>query len=755
MGFALDEPIVAKLVLCQLDFGLLPDLPALNELRAIDRWVAWRYRERDGKLTKPPVDPRTGRMANVSDAGTWGTFAEAAKRVLDDALPGVGFVLTEDDDLTGYDLDKCVDEETGEIEPWAQEIIALAETYAEISPSGRGIRLWGRGKIEATAKNDKAQVEMYRAGRFLTVTGRHIETTPDEIGPAPRTLEALRARLAAFAPKEEPRQKAPERQVSAPVASVPASDGDFFRAVNDAAFANLDPWVQAMFPMARRQASTRGYRITSKQLGRNLQEDLAITPKGAEDFGLEEKRTAIDLVVEYGFADSVSDAALWLCEKIGADPKALGYRDAQEERDRLDAMGAQIVARMEAWSRQQDGSFFNSETGEVAAAPPDLGIVPTPWVSLDPKKIPKREWLYGHHLIRQFLSATVAPGGLGKSSQSLMEAICLATGRNLLGERVYQRCRVWYFNGEDPPEELQRRIVAACLYYGIDQSELEGWLFVDSGRSTRIVIAEEDRNGVKINRPLIAKLEAAIRLYEIDAAVFDPFVKTHRVSENDNTKIDMVCEQLALLAGRCNIAVDLVHHVRKSNDAKSGNLSVDDARGAGALLGAVRSARVLNRMSEDEAAQLNIKPAERLRLFRVDNGKSNLAPPSDQALWRELVSVSLGNGFVSDLVDESDHVAVVTSYTPVRPTEITDEQVQDIRSRCMLGEHRYDIRAQMWIGKVLADVLGLDPTINEVRQAMRDLVEVGLKDGWLEKVEAPDEKRNLRVFIKAGARDRA
>ena len=45
--FALDEPIIAKLILSQFDFGLLPDLPALNELRTVPHWVAWRYRERD------------------------------------------------------------------------------------------------------------------------------------------------------------------------------------------------------------------------------------------------------------------------------------------------------------------------------------------------------------------------------------------------------------------------------------------------------------------------------------------------------------------------------------------------------------------------------------------------------------------------------------------------------------------------------------------------------------------------------------
>jgi hypothetical protein len=34
----------------------------------------------------------------------------------------------------------------------------------------------------------------------------------------------------------------------------------------------------------------------------------------------------------------------------------------------------------------------------------------------DPKTIPRREWLYGRHYIRKYLSTTIAPGGVGKSA---------------------------------------------------------------------------------------------------------------------------------------------------------------------------------------------------------------------------------------------------------------------------------------------------------------------------------------------------
>jgi len=102
----------------------------------------------------------------------------------------------------------------------------------------------------------------------------------------------------------------------------------------------------------------------------------------------------------------------------------------------------------------------------------------TPFRWTDPASIAPRRWIYGHHYIRKFVSETVAPGGYGKSTLAITEALAIVTGRPLLGITPNERVNVWLWNGEDPMEELQRRIAAACLHYDIDPSELEGRLFV-------------------------------------------------------------------------------------------------------------------------------------------------------------------------------------------------------------------------------------------------------------------------------------
>jgi len=58
-----------------------------------------------------------------------------------------------------------------------------------------------RGKIAKTVKCNTAHVEVYRSPRYLTITGQQIPDTPDDIRPAPLTLEWLMDRVEKFAPK--------------------------------------------------------------------------------------------------------------------------------------------------------------------------------------------------------------------------------------------------------------------------------------------------------------------------------------------------------------------------------------------------------------------------------------------------------------------------------------------------------------------------------------------------------------------------
>lgn len=382
----------------------------------------------------------------------------------------------------------------------------------------------------------------------------------------------------------------------------------------------------------------------------------------------------------------------------------------------------------------------------------------TPYDFPDPSAIPRREWIYGTHYIRQFISTTVAPSGVGKSSLSIVEALAMASGKPLLGIQPKAPSRVWLWNGEDPIEEMQRRIAAAMLHYGLTREDIGSNLFLNSGRQTEIILAQETRTGVVINEPVERALHATIAAHALDVLVIDPFVSSHRVTENDNGAIDLVTKRWARIAdvGRCSI--DLVHHVRKLN---GGEVTVEDGRGAVALLATSRSARAIARMTKQEAEKLGLEKRQR-RMFRFADGKNNLAlPAGDETDWFELASVGLGNGPAGDgALDrllEGDQVGVVTRWAGAVDGPVRSEPDKEERVLTMLedAEYRVDHRAgEAWAGMAVASVYGLDRHEGDQRKQIKDILSRLVRSGRLKEVIRKDAKRMPKAFFEVVRADK-
>jgi hypothetical protein len=156
-----------------------------NELKAHNNWVVWKIEARNGKPTKPPFDAnQNGKHAYAAtdDAATWASFDRAVE--VSDVLSGsdyegVGFVFT-DTDFVGIDLDGVVDADNT-ISPFAVEILKLANSYCELSPSGTGIHIIFETSLPLPAGNRKGSKklggEIYNntSPRYFTVTGDKID----------------------------------------------------------------------------------------------------------------------------------------------------------------------------------------------------------------------------------------------------------------------------------------------------------------------------------------------------------------------------------------------------------------------------------------------------------------------------------------------------------------------------------------------------------------------------------------------------
>lgn len=378
-------------------------------------------------------------------------------------------------------------------------------------------------------------------------------------------------------------------------------------------------------------------------------------------------------------------------------------------------------------------------TPETTEEPPQEAAQPrfraTPFTWTDPAAIPPREWLYGRHLIRKFVSVTVAPGGVGKSSLLIAEALALTTGKPLVGQWVGSPLRVWLWNLEDPRDELQRRIQAACQHYGLSPADIGDRLFIDTGREQELCTAVTTRNGAQIVRPAIDNLTAELTANAIDVLIVDPFISSHQVAENDNPAMDMVAKEWGRVADRTRSAIELVHHTRKlSGDVE---VTAESSRGAKALTDAARDTRVLNRMSSEEGDKAGV---ENHRLyFRAYSDKANLSPPADKSDWFKLENVELANG---------DHVGVVTQWQWPDPLAgVTGADFDKVAAVIRGGRWRENVQASAWVGRAVAEALELNVENRADKNKILALLSVWRAAGSLVVVEGEDEKRMVRKFV--------
>jgi hypothetical protein len=190
----------------------LSNIPEL--LRGRSRWLVWKLVQKAGKSKADKIPYyidgtiRHGEQGCDADRAKLATYNEAVTALErgNGEYAGVGFAMLSDNNLeiTGLDLDNCISE-AGDFSELAEEFTQGAGTYAEISPSGRGLRLFFLGAMK-DAKNHGLGVEVFCTKGFLTVTGRCLN------GSAIRPMPAeLRARIESlFAkPKAQPKPKQP------------------------------------------------------------------------------------------------------------------------------------------------------------------------------------------------------------------------------------------------------------------------------------------------------------------------------------------------------------------------------------------------------------------------------------------------------------------------------------------------------------------------------------------------------------------
>jgi primase-polymerase (primpol)-like protein len=148
-------------------------------LRILPRWLNWRYGplRANGKREKVPISPRNGQRADATSPHSWGILDDALARFNLGDVDGIGIALN-GDGLVAVDLDGCLTIE--QLDPWAEEIVAVVMSYGEVSPSRTGIRLLARGGLPE-GRRKRGPVEIYDRRRYVTITGQRLPGSPAKI----------------------------------------------------------------------------------------------------------------------------------------------------------------------------------------------------------------------------------------------------------------------------------------------------------------------------------------------------------------------------------------------------------------------------------------------------------------------------------------------------------------------------------------------------------------------------------------------
>lgn len=493
--------------------------------------------------------------------------------------------------------------------------------------------------------------------------------------------------------------------------------------LNDAAIANYAAWVPEIFPSAAANKAGDGYRVTSADLGRENEEDLSFHATGIKDFGVhdlddprEGKRTPVEIVMEHVFEVPV--------DEIAARTNTTEFQQACD------------------WLRERVGDGNGDGDGDADAGAKQgkkqqFKIVAEAHTFPDEASLPRYAWLYGRHLLRGTVAGTAAMGGTGKSSDSIVEAMAMASGKKLLHDDVpIEPLRVVLINLEDDRNTMDKRIAAAMRHHGLTKEDIGDRLIVLAKKEIKIKVAKQGRNGVERNEQIITALTEFMIEKQADVLSIDSFIRTHNVPENDNSAIEEVVECFEAIATAANCAVHLWHHTRKGD---GGEATVELARGAKAFIDACRSVRILETMSAKEAEKAEVE--NHWQYFRSFSGKRNFAPSIQTSTWFHITGVVLMNGPIN-FTAEGDNIGVVETWSlPV--ANITPEDAENIRKAVADGSWRENAQAGMWAGKAVAKVLGLDPA--DDKEKIKRTIKKLIKDGVL--MEAPGEKADRKPCL--------
>jgi len=525
------------------------------------RWAPWRavWNAKKEKYEKIPhrADRVQSGLSNKSSKG-WCAFhvAMAAYLKNPDLFAGVGYLMTGAHDLVAVDLDHCVQD--GEIAPWAAEVVAKLDSYTEVSPSGRGLRVMIEGTIERDWTNHDVGIEVYGGGdaRFVTITGARLPGSPGTVRrPRGGAMDAITARYRKTKTAAEiedlhlPALLGADELPDISELEIPPHARNFLM---DGAEPGRDR-SQALFATS----------IALRQSGLERQVILSILEANehAMEVAMDHRRQDYDKAVRY----------LWKDHCQAGVARADGLRQlSMDEFDELEAQEGPAKASPVAAGQNGVADDFDVLDDDFADL---LGVGPK--VDRAPVKLPRftplpltsfmhrkpARWIVRGVLPQAGLVLLYGDSGAGKTFFALDLVGAVARGIAWRGHTV-SKGRVVYIVAEGATG-FRNRVLAYCEFNGIEPADLDILVIPDAPQL--------------LDKAHIKELVLAIKkVGPVAIVVVDTYARAMAgANENDAKDTGQAVAHCDLIHRTTGALVLLVHHSGK--DGSRG------ARGSGAL----------------------------------------------------------------------------------------------------------------------------------------------------------------------------
>lgn len=442
------------------------------ELKSMRRWAPWKavFNPKRGKWDKIPMNAKTPEYGiSTASPEKWFSHDEALRAYINakGMLAGICFVVTGIEGVVGVDLDNCLDEH-GAVAPWAQEIIATLNSYTEISPSGRGLRIFVLCNMDGNDwTNHEVGIEVYGGStpRHLTVSGRSLHHPPKAVAPvAPGVLAGMRGMYGGVPRVEQRKDIPPAPDVLSEMETPVLSELDLPLAVVD--------FLKYGENNGDRSRSLHSAAVALFSAGLAPQEVLSVlvnTPHSLE-VGLDHRRQDIDRATAY----------LWEHHCVKAQPKA---RTRAMTASEFDDMSATIdvpddsdddSAGASPLSDFEDVSSIHTPSGAAPQAKKQRFQIHT--ASGYAANVKRLEWFIKGVLPNAELSALFGESGSGKTFLALDAACRVALGLDWFGIPT-RRSKILYVAAEGAAG-MRDRTQAWCMAHGHPLEALDGWLYI-------------------------------------------------------------------------------------------------------------------------------------------------------------------------------------------------------------------------------------------------------------------------------------